>query len=178
MKHALLVIDLQNDYLWQKRHPRFSYPTESLIERVNQAIAACQEAGWDIVYLSHLVQNTWANRKLFGYSIVGTEGAKLYPGLHVVSEYCFDKYLPSAFTSKKFAAFVQQQGYEQLAICGIDEGGCVSATAMSACKAGISVAMLTDCIDTVFPLPKVEEKRAKLRRLGAAYTTTQALLQK
>ena len=34
MKKALLVIDMQNDYLWDKRKPMFSYDTDKLVENV------------------------------------------------------------------------------------------------------------------------------------------------
>ena len=30
MKTALLVIDMQNDYLWEKRMPKFAYDTAQL----------------------------------------------------------------------------------------------------------------------------------------------------
>ena len=37
-KKALLVIDMQNDYLWSNRKEMFSYDTETLVGNVNQAI--------------------------------------------------------------------------------------------------------------------------------------------
>ena len=39
MKTALLVIDMQNDYLWEKRKPIFAYDTERLVAAVNELIA-------------------------------------------------------------------------------------------------------------------------------------------
>ena len=38
MKTALLVIDMQNDYLWEKRKPIFAYDTERLVAAVNELI--------------------------------------------------------------------------------------------------------------------------------------------
>ena len=38
MKKALLVIDMQNDYLWEKRKARFSYDTQTLTAAVNALI--------------------------------------------------------------------------------------------------------------------------------------------
>ena len=38
MKTALLVIDMQNDYLWEKRKERFSYDTAKLVASVNELI--------------------------------------------------------------------------------------------------------------------------------------------
>ena len=41
-KKALLVIDMQNDYLWEARKAKFSYPTKELVDAVNEAAAAYQ----------------------------------------------------------------------------------------------------------------------------------------
>ena len=38
MKIALLVIDMQNDYLWEKRKKQFSYNTPQLVSSVNISI--------------------------------------------------------------------------------------------------------------------------------------------
>jgi len=35
MSKALLVIDMQNDYLWDKRKPMFSYDRDALTGSVN-----------------------------------------------------------------------------------------------------------------------------------------------
>jgi len=37
-KKALLVIDMQNDYLWEKRKKIFSYDTSDLVNKVNTLI--------------------------------------------------------------------------------------------------------------------------------------------
>jgi len=98
MKNALLVIDMQNDYLYEKRKQRFAYDTEGLVARVNGLIRTYGEAGHDVVYIRHIIQNLPTNRLLFGYSLAGTEGAALYSGLAVVSEYCFDNRILRAMT--------------------------------------------------------------------------------
>ena len=46
-KKALLVIDMQNDYLWEKRKTMFSYDTDKLVGDVNKLIAAYKENGYD-----------------------------------------------------------------------------------------------------------------------------------
>lgn len=43
MKTALLVIDMQNDYLWEKRKERFSYDTAGLVASVNDLIREYHE---------------------------------------------------------------------------------------------------------------------------------------
>ena len=87
-KKALIVIDMQNDYLWEKKKPMFTYDTDKLVSHVNRAIDAYSSEGCDIIYIRHVLPRLmWG----VGFSIKGTEGAELYPGLNVVSDLIFDK---------------------------------------------------------------------------------------
>jgi len=169
MKKALLVIDLQNDYLWESRKKQFTYDTKNLIESVNALINEYDTNGCDVIYIEHNIQNLWTNRLIFGHSIAGTEGAKLYSGLKIVSTNHFIKLFPDAFSCKKFKDFVKQNKYETVTICGLDEGGCVSATAKGAVKNGLSVEMLTTGIATKFPATKIEKLRKELTAKGVKY---------
>jgi len=56
-----------------------------------------------------------------------------------------------------------------VAVCGLDECGCVSATAGGAVKNGLAVEMLTDGVVTCFPAKKVEKLRKKLKAQGVKY---------
>ena len=49
IKNALLVIDMQNDYLCENRMKRFAYDTEGLVGRVNRLIHSYSKAGHDIM---------------------------------------------------------------------------------------------------------------------------------
>ena len=76
-KKALLVIDMQNDYLWDKRKSMFLYDTAMLTSNVNKAIDSYKEDGYDIIYIKHILSKLmWG----VGFSIKGTEGAQLYTG--------------------------------------------------------------------------------------------------
>lgn len=50
-KTALLVMELQNDYLWEQRKPKFPYDTAKLIAAANDAISRVQASGGDVIYL-------------------------------------------------------------------------------------------------------------------------------
>jgi len=169
MKKALLVIDLQNDYFWEHRKVKFAYDTEKIISTVNNLIKQYQNEGHDIIYIKHIIQNNPINRKLFGFSIRGTEGAELYSGLDIISTYHFEKLLPNAFSAKKLKEFVKEKQYDTVSICGIDEGGCVSATALGALQNGLVVEMLTAGIATYFPDETIEKLRNKLKAKGVKY---------
>lgn len=166
MKTALIVIDMQNDYLYEKRKKLFSYNTEQLTSSVNELIHQYKDKGCDVIYIRHIIQNLPTNRLLFGYSIAGTEGAELYGGLDVVSEYCFDKLVGDALSNKKLQELVRDKGYEALHLCGLDECGCVTSTALGAAKRGIKAEILRKGTATVFPEKKVEKAHKKLSKAG------------
>ena len=165
-KKALIVIDLQKDYLWDKRKPMFNYDTETLVGNVNRAIASYKDAGYDIIYIKHILPKImWG----VGFSIRGTEGAELFEGVNVVSDKIFEKNRSNTFTAKLFREYVKKQGYREMVLCGLDECGCVGATAKGAVKAGIKVRMLTGCIGRRFPDAKVQSMRKGLKALGVEY---------
>ena len=163
---ALLVIDMQNDYLWDKRKTMFSYDTDKLTGNVNQAISTYKEKGYDIIYIKHILPRImWG----VGFSIKGTEGAELFPGVELLSDLIFEKNRSDTYTAKAFRQHIEKQGYKEVVLCGLDECGCVGATAKGAVKTGVKVSMLTDCIGRRFPDKKVQKMRAELKALGVQY---------
>ena len=128
-KKALIIIDMQKDYLWDKRKPIFNYDTESLVGNVNRVIDLYKNEGYDIIYIKHILSKLlWG----VGYSIRGTEGAELFEGVNVVSDYFFEKNRSDTFTAKTFREFIKRQRYKEVTLCGLDECGCVGATAKGA----------------------------------------------
>lgn len=163
---ALLVIDMQNDYLWDKRKTMFSYDTDKLVKSVNQAISTYKENGYDIIYIKHILPKImWG----VGFSIKGTEGAELFPGVNLVSDYIFEKNHSDTYTSKAFRQHMEEKRYEEVVLCGLDECGCVGATAKGAAKTGVKVFMLIDCIGRRFSDEKVKKMRADLKAAGVQY---------
>ena len=169
MSTALLVIDMQNDYLYDKRKEQFSYDTPGLTGAVNALIHEYADAGSDVIYIRHIIQNLPTNRLLFGYSIAGTEGAELYPGVDIVSGYCFDKLFGDALTNKKLLAMVREKGYEMLHLCGLDEFGCVTETARGAVKRGIPVRIVRSGTATVMKERMAAKKKKKQEKYKIEY---------
>ncbi len=165
-KKALIVIDLQKDYLWNKRKSKFTYDTGSLIRNVNSAIRSYKENGYDIIYIKHVLSKLmWG----VGFSIEGTEGAELYDGLDIVSDLCFEKSHPDSYTAKAFREHMEKNGYSEVVLAGLDECGCVGATAKGAARTGIKVKMLGDCIASRFPQAKITKMREQLAMAGVEY---------
>ena len=169
MNTALLVIDMQNDYLSEKRMKRFAYDTEGLVSSVNRIIHQYNSEGRDVIYIRHIIQNLPTNRLLFGYSLAGTEGAELHKGLDIVSDYIFDKLVGDALSNKKLRQLIERKGYDALHLCGLDACGCVASTALGAVKRGYAVEILREGIATVFDERKTARTREKLRQAGVKY---------
>ena len=167
-RRALLVIDMQNDYLWDRRKEIFSYDTVELVGNVNKVIHFYHDKGYDIIYIKHILPKfMWG----VGFSIKGTEGAELYEGLETVSDLIFEKNHSDAYTAKPFHEHMKNQGYSEIAICGLDECGCVGATAKGAVKAGVRVVMIENCIGRRFSDAKVQKMRKQLGLIGVNYIT-------
>lgn len=165
-KKAFIVIDMQKDYLWDKRKAMFTYDTDKLVANVNSAINSYKEKGYDIIYIKHILSPLlWG----IGFSIRGTEGAELYDGLDIVSDFCFEKNHSNSYTSKAFRNHMKSTGYEEVILAGLDECGCVGATAKGAAQTGIRVKMQEDCIGSRFSGQKVLKMRAQLSRAGVEY---------
>ena len=168
-KKALVVIDMQNDYLWDKRKPIFSYNTNALVGAVNSAAREYRDKGYDIIYIAQVFPNLITNKWFIGFSIKGTEGAELFSGLEVVSENYFEKNLSDTYSSKTFREYMSKQGYTEIVLCGLDECGCVGATAKGAVKTGAKVFMLENAIGCRFPKEKMQKMRERLTALGVQY---------
>lgn len=168
-KTALLVMELQNDYLWEQRKPKFPYDTAKLIAAANDAISRVQASGGDVIYLKQIFPDTPSNHIIFDFCIEGTAGAALYSGLQVASTYCFEKNVADAYLDAAFAAFMAEQGYTEIQLCGIDEAGSIAATAKGAVHAGAAVTILKDATASRFPIGKLAPLRAELKALGIRY---------
>lgn len=166
---ALIVVDMQNDYLWDKRKTMFNYDSDALVAAVNSSIKKYSAEGYDIIYLSQIFQNIITNRKLIGFSIENTPGAELYGGLDIVSDLRFDKHLPDSFTSLAFKKYAKSRNFENIVICGLDLCGCVGATAKGALKTGAKVSIIDKSTGCRFPKEKELKNRRKLQGYGVKF---------
>lgn len=168
-RKALLVIDMQNDYLWEKRKKMFTYDTAKLTGEVNAAIARYKEDGAFIIYVAQIFPDIPTNRLVIGFSIDGTEGAKLYKELDVVSDLCFEKIFSNSFTAKEFKAHMKEMAYSEITVCGLDLCGCVGKTALGAVKVCDNVSLIEAATGTRFPEKKAASMKRKLRKAGVKF---------
>ena len=72
-----------------------------------------------------------------------------------------------ALSNGQLRALIRQKGYERLHLCGLDECGCVAATALGARKRGIEAEIIRDGTATVFDGRKAARMREKLRQAAS-----------
>lgn len=169
VKKALIVIDMQNDYLWEKRKAKFCYDTKQLTENVNDVVHKFSEQGGDVIYIEQLFPNLPTNRLFIGFSIKGTEGAQLYGGLDIVSRLRFEKKLPDSYSSKKFREFMREQAYDEVYVCGLDLCGCVGATAKGAVKTGAKVFLVQQATGSRYAGEKQQKMKSALAAAGVGF---------
>ncbi len=165
-KKALIVVDMQNDYLWDNRKKMFSYDTSELVNAVNSLIHKFIDEGNDVIYIGQIFPNIITNKWFIGFSIKGTSGAEIYPDVDIVSDYYFEKNFPDSYTSKGFRNFMAEQKYSEVTICGLDLCGCAGATAKGAVKAGMAVKLSESATGCRFGNEKAEKMKNKLISLG------------
>lgn len=168
-KKALLVIEMQNDYLWETRKQKFPYDTEKLVSAVNSAIGQAQAEGTDVICLLQIFPDTPTNHLVFGFCIEQTEGAKLYAGLHAADAKLIDKNTADPYLSAEFAEYVTAKGYDSFELCGIDEYGSISGAAKAIVQHGAAAVIRKDCTATRFPANKLIPVRNELKQLGVTY---------
>lgn len=165
-KKALVVIDMQNDYLWSNRKKMFSYNTAELVGAVNALVHEYSEQGEDVIYIGQVFPNIITNKWFIGFSIKGTAGAEIYPDIDVVSDYYFEKNLPDSFTARSFREFMSEKQYTEITVCGLDLCGCVGATAKGAVKTGAKVKLAESAAGCRFEKEKADKMKSTLISLG------------
>ena len=168
-KKALVVIDMQNDYLWNERKSMFSYDTDRLVDSVNTIIHDFSQHGNDVIYIGQIFPDIITNKWFIGFSIKNTPGAEIFSGVDIVSDFYFEKNLPDTFTSRKFKEFVALKQYDEVTLCGLDLCGCVGATAKGAVKNGIKVKIAEMATGCRFDNKKICKQKGDLLSLGVEF---------
>lgn len=150
-KSALLVIDIQEDYTGTTAKSPYPYKnSEKLIETVNKLIEKAAEKGFIVVYIRQEFDGFLGKMisKIVGHgtAIKGNPGTDFDKRVKIVSDHCFSKPMPDAFSNPKFESFIKENHIEELYLVGLDAAGCVYLTAKGALKRGYKVSIIQDGI--------------------------------
>lgn len=164
MKKALIVLDMQEDYVGEKRNQdMYSYDdTKALIKVINAKIDLYDPE--NVIYYKTVKKNNFINRMIVRYALEGTEGCELVKGMKVVSDNIFEKQQSNAFVKTGLYDFLKENGFGEIEIVGIDGGDSVPMTAQCGVESGFLVEIYKKGVGTIF------KKRADM--LEAASATT------
>lgn len=165
MKKALLVIDMQEVSVGKNHAEYFKYD-RGLLSTVNQIIDENQENL--VVYIRNVMKKNLLNKFAPFQAYEGSKEVELAEGLHIISGNVFDKYVGDAFSNEQLDEFLKTNEVSIVEVIGVDGGGCVSLTALSAIQKGYKVVVNTKAIGTVMA-KKRDTYFKKLDNLGAEF---------
>jgi nicotinamidase-related amidase len=142
-KRALIVIDVQNDYIGGNLPIEFP-PVESSLANIGRAMDAAKAASIPVV----VVQNVLPEGAPF--MAKGTPGADLHPAVASrARDHFIAKARPSAFCGTDLKAWLEAKGIDTIAIAGYMTHNCDLSTALEAMHGGFSVEFLSDAAGSV-----------------------------
>lgn len=71
--------------------------------------------------------------------------------------------------TKKLLSMIKEKKYDVLHLCGLDECGCVTSTALGAAKRGIKAEIIQNGTATVFDEKKVANAHGKLKKADVKF---------
>lgn len=170
MKKALLVVDVQEDFIGELRNKnKFSYEnTNELVNNINQKIEIYSKNMNEVIYIANVLPRNFFYKKFFPYGLVGSQGAKLDKKIKIVSENYFEKQVGNAFKNNNLVKFIKEKGINEVEIVGVDGTGCVFRTAKGALEIGLKVSILKDSVGTI-NRKKLINIIKKLEAIGVMY---------
>lgn len=150
MKAALLLVDLQRDFLRDVR-------LAAVVEEARREAVRARAAGWPVIHVWTTVDSSGDDRMPHWRRsgkwdcVKGTPGhaspLTVEPGDHVVHKRFF-----SAFAGTELAALLASLGVDTLRIAGVQMQSCVRATVVDAYQRGFLVEMAVAAIGSDEPL--------------------------
>ena len=148
---ALLVIGMQQDIIEMCERKNYfnSIEKQEIIDNVNKYIKEYSEKNQEIVYINNEYPNSFIFRKLFGYTLRGTTGAKNIKDLIIASNAIFDKSITNVFSNGLLVKYLRRACVTKLEIIGLDYNNIVMETAKESTKYGFKPVLIKDAIATL-----------------------------
>lgn len=147
MKSALLLIDLQIDFLSDNgRMPVGATNAERVITTANKLVNLYEDRHWPtfVIYNQFKRTDTIANFFRNHAAIEGSEGGNMDPRILIHDGLFFSKNKSSAFTNPDLPEHLKNMGINHVVICGVYAEGCVRATALDAQRANLRTTLISD----------------------------------
>ncbi len=143
MRRALLVIDVQNEYVTGALPIEYP-PLPSSLANIGRAIDTAEKAGIPVVLVAQVAP---ASSPIFAD---GSDGAALHESVAGrAHDLLLDKRLPSAFAGTELDAWLAARDVDTVTIVGYMTQNCDESTARDAVHRGYAVEFLTDATGTL-----------------------------
>ena len=143
MRRALIVIDVQNDYI-NGNLPIEYPPVEQSLANIGRAMDAAREAGIPVVVVQNVLPE---NMPIMAK---GTHGAELHPS---ITERGWNHYvlknLPSALAETGLEEWLRTNGIDTITVVGYMTHNCDFSTVVQGMHAGFTVELLSDATGSV-----------------------------
>lgn len=179
---ALLVIDMQNDFLADDghyaRHGRDVTRMRRVVPLLQELIEGARSAGAHVVFIQQSTlpdgasdSDAWLyfktrDGKSPDYTLAGSWGEELYAGIEALpNELCIRKFRPSAFHGTELVSLLRGMGVNTVITSGVLTQGCVLATTLDASFNDFYTIVASDAIEG----PSGELHEVGLKFLSSRY---------
>ncbi|GIN95450.1 putative isochorismatase hydrolase [Siminovitchia terrae] len=157
-KTALLVIDMQNDFV-ASGAPLETAMGQKMLPRLKDVLEFSRTKGISVIYTAHVHREDGSDMGLYeeiypsvadrACLIDGTLGTEIYPEVAPLeNEIVIKKHRYSPFFGTNLDMILRNQGIENVAIVGLTTEDCCFAAARDAMYRGYKVAFLSDVTGT------------------------------
>jgi ureidoacrylate peracid hydrolase len=164
---ALLVVDIQNDYIHPEgsagRSGRDTSSAIAMIPRLHALIEAARARGVPVYYARNWhgpntdsgpwkSRRTWSSGAGGQAGVAGTWGADWYEVEPRADEVVIDKYRYDAFLGTALELMLRTRGIETVVCCGTATNVCVESTARAAHMRDFNLVLVGDCCAAFDPV--------------------------
>lgn len=146
-KHAIVVIDMLNDFIAEKGALRIKNG-EKIIPKIREVVDFAHEQGIQVVFIQEAHRKKDADFKVRPvHAIKGTWGSQFIPELQPdedKGDYVVQKRRHSAFAYTDFDLFLREEGIDTVVLTGNWTNVCVRSTASDALYHAYNVVCLSD----------------------------------
>jgi len=158
---ALLIIDMQNDFLLPGR-PLYVDGAMPTVPQIKKLLDYARTNDWTVIHVIREHDKNGINadkprRYLFedgreGYCVAGTEGAQIVEELHPMdNEIIIKKTRNSAFFGTNLDSVLRRLEIKNVVISGTQYPNCIRGTAADAMSYDYDVTVVTDCCSAKTP---------------------------
>ncbi|MCB5185305.1 cysteine hydrolase [Methylobacillus gramineus] len=141
-KRALVIVDLQNEYLPTGKLPLVAI--EQAIENASRVLKNARDTDTMVIHVRHEFTDTASS-----FFVPGTEGVQIIQAVSPQkNETVILKNYPNSFLRTNLQAVLNMHGIEQLVVVGAMSHMCIDATVRAASDSGFKVTVLHDACAT------------------------------